>query len=236
MKCSKNLFLALLGLALAAIAIALPVKYDVTFEPYDEENFNEIALKAYNEMVPFEGMYDTLMLPEGFENKPTELQDEASIELRKQIPNASIPIIDPGKDIGFRFSPSLKAMAKSGMPDTKEWTVCETSPGFPSWQGIYLNFEYLQSIKNNWCCVDKPSPNGCQLLHPTFYDATDICATMHSCVRCGWAALAIMDIMITCHKESKAGDYKRRVIKWESGAESKVEVNVYKMKTFFHKN
>ncbi|KAI5856124.1 hypothetical protein BZA05DRAFT_465325 [Tricharina praecox] len=169
MKYFKNLFLALISLAFVATTIALPVEDGEASEPFDEAKFNEVALKAYNEMVPFEGMYDALMLPEGFDYKPFELQDEESIELRKHFPNASIPIVDPGEHVGIRYTPSVEPDAKSGRADKiVEWHVCETSDASPWWQGIQKNIEYLNSIKNNWCCLEWPSPNGCQLLHRTW--------------------------------------------------------------------
>jgi len=203
------LILGLLGLVFGR-GVRAEVKEKAT-NAFDEAAFTKLV-EAYENTAPFEGMDEILLLPKGFDYKPYMLQDEASLEKQKHPHLFSIPISDLSKDVGKLITPSDTNHASSDAPTVHTETICETTEYSPKTVGILENFEYLKGIKDNWCCRVWETKNGCQTMHRSRYrEATDICAEIGTCVRCGWAARANLDIALRCTKNKLAGGFRRYI-------------------------
>jgi len=209
-------FILILGLL--GLVFGLDVRAEVkekAANASDKAAFTKLV-EAYENMAPFEGMDDILLLPRGFDYKPFMLQDEASLEKQKHPHLFSIPICNISKAVGKLITPSDTNHASSDAPTIHTETICETTEYSPETVGIIENFEYLKGIEGNWCCRLWDTRNGCQTMHRSSYrEATDICTSeIGTCIRCGWAARANLRIALSCTKNKLAGGFRRYICSW----------------------
>jgi hypothetical protein len=170
--------------------------------------FTAVVTAASPAIDDYDDINDLLILPDDFD---FSAHPALNMTLLRELRAANAPLPELDESILSRYIHRANTTGDATTMNSEK-LFCETTPYISPWNvQVKMNAEYLFSIGNKFCCMEKEDKL-CQLMALTSSAASDICAKAKTtCVKCKWAAQANVDVADKCKIGIWSGGFKRFV-------------------------